>query len=322
MKPGRLVLIVDDDAYMRRVVRQNLLSGGYRVEEANSGERAVELIRLLRPDLVLLDIVMEGMNGLEVCARLKSDPELADTPVLFLSAAGDVSTKVAGFEIGARDYIVKPVDSRELISRVRAAIAAKIQQDALKESARLLEEERRRLEQEAMVDPLTGLANRRALMQSAERALEESAQSGQPFSLWVLDVDHFKRVNDTWGHAVGDEVLKLVASRIRAVLRERDLCARYGGEEFAVILPGVDRLVAAMAAERSRESVAALALPYGDEFVRVTVSIGAATWPADGETLEELLAVADQRLYAAKSAGRNRVDAGFGHSPLSLWSHH
>lgn len=302
-----LVLLVDDDGYVRHVLRQQLQASGYRVQEVECGERAIGVIRGLRPDLVILDVMMEGMNGLEVCAQLKADPDLADTPVLFLSSADDLPTRAAGFELGGQDFMKKPVDVRELRMRVKVAMVTKVQRDSLKAAAKRLESEIQRLQFEALVDPLTGLTNRRGFMTDGNRTLREARGADQPVSLWLLDVDYFKRVNDTWGHVVGDEMLKRVAGQLRDDLGAQHICARIGGEEFAVIQSGVFPQVAAILAERARESIAGLAYQVGDDLVRVTVSIGTSSYPEDGLTLEALLAASDQRLYAAKQAGRNRV---------------
>ncbi len=307
MKEQPLILLVDDDAYVRRFFGQQLKQAGYRVDEVESGDRALEAIRSLRPDLVLLDILMPGLNGLAVCARMRVDAEVGDTPVLFLSSADDIPTKAAGFQLGAHDFLSKTIDPRELEIRVKAALAAKLQRDALKEAAIRLRSEALRLQQEAQVDPLTGLPNRRALMEGGDRAMYLARYMEQPVSLYMIDVDHFKKVNDTWGHAAGDRILKQVATRIRANLREGDLCARFGGEEFSAVLPGANLGDAVGVAERIRQCIEAHRFSAGKEKVRVTVSVGIAAFPQDGATLEELLEVADQRLYAAKGSGRNRV---------------
>lgn len=307
MSEQPLVLLVDDDGYVRHVLRQQLQASGYRVQEVECGERAIGVIRRHRPDLVILDVMMEGMNGLEVCAQLKADPELADTPVLFLSSADDLPTKAAGFELGGQDFMKKPVDVRELRMRVKVAMVTKAQRDSLKEAAKRLESEIQRLQFEALVDPLTGLSNRRGFMVDGNRVLHEALAAGHPVSLWLLDVDHFKRVNDTWGHVVGDEMLKRVAGQLREDLEAQHICARIGGEEFAVIQSGVFPDGAAMMADRARESIAGLVHQVGQDLVRVTVSIGTSSYPADGSSLAALLAASDQRLYAAKQAGRNRV---------------
>lgn len=305
-----MILVVDDDAYIRGILRRQLQASGYRVGEVESGDRALELIRTLRPDLVLLDVVMPGMNGLETCARLKADPAIADTPVLFLSSAADIPTKAAGFELGCQDYMTKPVDLRELQLRVKAAMSTKIAREALLDAANRLERERQRLKLQAMVDPLTGLTNRRGLCEEGSRSIDEARYHGKALSLWMVDVDHFKRVNDTWGHAVGDEVLKGLAAQMRSKLRDRGLCARFGGEEFSVILPGTDLAHSVLAAEDIRRSVEALRFQVGSESFHVTVSIGASSFPEDGSTLDDLMELADQRLYVAKRSGRNQVVSG------------
>lgn len=302
-----LILLVDDDAYLRRMLTGQLRQAGYRVEELESGEGALQAIRSLHPDLVLLDILMPGLNGLAVCARLRADPEVADTPVLFLSSADDIPTKAAGFQLGAHDFLSKHIDPRELEIRIKAALAAKQQRDALKDAAVRLKNEAQRLQQQAQVDPLTGLPNRRALIDSGERAIYLARYLDQPVSLYMVDVDYFKRVNDTWGHSAGDRILMQVATHLRVNLREGDLCSRFGGEEFAVVLPGTDLGDAVTVAERLRHGIEEARFSVGKERTKVTVSVGVASFPADGTTLDALIDMADQRLYTAKGNGRNRV---------------
>lgn len=307
MSEQRFILLVDDDAYIRRTISQKLMQAGYRVDEVENGERALEAIRSLRPDLVLLDILMPGISGLAVCARLRSDPEVADTPVLFLSSADDIPTKAAGFQLGAQDFLSKTIDPRELEIRVKAALAVKKERDALKEAAMRLRTEAQRLQHQAQNDPLTGLPNRRALMEGGDRAIYLARYMDQPVSLYMIDVDHFKKVNDTWGHTAGDRILVQVASHLRVNLREADICARFGGEEFAAVLPGANLSDAVAVAERIRASIESVRFAVGKEKAKVTVSIGVSSYPEDGASLENLLEIADQRLYAAKDAGRNRV---------------
>ncbi|HWI65625.1 MAG TPA: diguanylate cyclase [Symbiobacteriaceae bacterium] len=299
MQRKRLVLIVDDDPVLRRVLRWSLESLGYEVDEAADAAAALDAVRTLRPDAVLLDVIMPETGGLEVLAQIKHEPVLAETPVLFLTAAADMSTKAAGFELGAQDYILKSADLREVDLRLKTAIAAVRRREELVEQARKLTQERERLAGELLRDPLTGLLNR--------RALDGFAPGPGSMTLLMVDVDRFKRVNDRYGHPVGDRVLQAVARCLQEHLRDLDLCVRYGGEEFTAILPGADPAAGRRVAERLRQSVEQLRIWQDDQQVPVTISIGVASAPEDGTSLDDLLGAADRRLILAKQAGRNRI---------------
>lgn len=302
-----VVLLVDDEIDIRRLLHWRLETTGYQVYESDSGADALAQMRSLQPDAVVMDVVMPDMSGLEVCARMKAEPDLADVPILFLSAASDVPSRLAGLEAGGQDYMSKSTDLREIEMRVKVAVTGRMQRKALQEAARRAETERQVFEYQAHVDALTGLPNRRTLMEEGAVLADRARFSGRTVSVWMVDVDHFKRVNDTLGHAGGDLVLRAVAGRLRAALRDGDICARYGGEEFAVIMQVADRIAAMAAAERVRQALSNMDTWVGDTPVRITVSIGVAFIPEDGRTLDRLLEVADMRLYAAKEAGRNRV---------------
>ncbi|HYG57351.1 MAG TPA: diguanylate cyclase [Symbiobacteriaceae bacterium] len=295
MRDQPLVLIVDDDAFVRRILRSRLEAQRYVVDETAEGSQAVELVRSLRPDAVLLDVILPDTSGLEVCARIRREPDLADIPVLFVTATEDLGTKAAGFALGGYDYITKSVDPRELVMRVKAAIMAKRHRD--------------QLSRQALQDPLTGLWNRRFLEERSGQLLNEAAATGLPAAVFMVDVDHFKRVNDRLGHAAGDSVLRQVAGQLRGALRDQDLCIRYGGEEFCALLPGAGLESGARAAERVRAQIEAMHVSLGDVTIRVTVSVGVAAYPVDGTCLGELQRAADRRLYMAKQGGRNRVIA-------------
>ena len=232
------------------------------------------------------------MTGFDVCRILKADPELCMIPVLFLSGSGTSDDKVRGLDLGAVDYITKPFDDFELRARVRAAIRTKELQDLLIEHAH--------------IDPLTGLPNRRALMDRLQMEWARMQRHGGELSFIMADIDHFKRVNDTYGHSIGDKVLQEVARTIARQCRESDLPARYGGEEFAVVVPNEGISGAVHLAERCRREIEKVNLPAKGEPIRPTASFGVAD--AVGVSSAELLVDrADQALYRAKAAGRNRV---------------
>ncbi len=286
------LLLVDDDVESLAVARARLADDGIEISCATGGRTGLEAAKSQHPDLILLDLDMPDMNGFDVCRIMKADPELCMIPVLFLSGSGTPGDKVRGLDLGAVDYITKPFDDFELKARVRAAIRTKLLQDLLIEHAH--------------IDPLTGLPNRRALMDRLQMEWARMQRYGGELSFIMADIDYFKRVNDTYGHSIGDKVLQEVAKTIARQCRESDLPARYGGEEFAVVVPNETVSGAAQLADRCRQEIEKVNLPAKGDPIRPTVSFGVAD--AAGVPSAELLAArADQALYAAKAAGRDRV---------------
>jgi diguanylate cyclase (GGDEF)-like protein len=302
------ILVVDDEPDIRRLLARLLKNGGYTVSVAANGEEALAAVDAEIPDLVLLDVSMPGQDGFAVCRELqKLGPKVP--AVIFLSAFGTTHDRVAGLEAGAVDYVVKPFDPNEVRARVRAALRSKALRDALA--------------LQAATDGLTGLVNRRTLDQRLADTFAVSRRYGRPLACLMVDVDHFKRVNDTYGHQAGDAVLREVASRMKAQCRGTDTAARYGGEEFSVLLPETDAERAKAVAERIRAAVAAAPVPVwisGTAIddgrtgqivpVPVRVSVGVASLAEQIDTPDALLALADKALYEAKQAGRDQVVVG------------
>ncbi len=283
-----LVLIADDSAVMRAVLRGELTRHGWAVAEAVDGVDALERIRELRPHIVLLDIEMPRMNGYQVLAELTADPELADIPVIFLTARDSGRDVAEGLRRGAHDYLRKPFEPVELLARLLVAHRTK----ALRDELRGL----------AMTDPLTGLRNRRFMQQQLSALGSLHRRHGTPLSALLLDVDHFKRVNDEHGHEEGDRVLRSVAERVAGRVRAEDVAGRWGGEEFLVLTPGTEAAAALRLAEDLRACVAESG---------ATVSIGVAGL-REGMTPGDLVREADDAMYAAKAAGRDAVRGSVG----------
>ena len=319
---GRTVLIVDDDPAHVRHVREGLAPHGYAFKEAHDGTQALSAIRQARPDLILMDVEMPGLGGVEVCRIVKAnsgEDGFGFIPVILMTAR-QAAGKVEGLELGADDYLVKPFDMLELSARVKSMLRLKALQDALVEKNRELDRANKELARRreelltlSRTDALTGLFNRRYFEERLNEEFTRSRRYGSPLSLVMLDIDHFKRINDTFEHPFGDRVLKAVAQTACSRLREVDLMARYGGEELIALLPETSPVDALRVCERVREAIASLGLehPGADghvQEVRLTASLGVATVPAANLTsAEALLMAADTSLYAAKGAGRNRV---------------
>ena len=292
------ILIADDSLVIRAVVKGELESEGYRVVEAVDGLAAVQQCREDPPDVVLLDVEMPGLDGYQVLSELKGDPELRDIPVVFLTSRGGMDDVVAGLRGGAHDYLKKPFDSPELLARVAAATQVKHLQDQLRQR-------NADLDRLSRTDVLTGMYNRRHLEQELARLHEDAIRHDAPLCVLLLDLDRFKLINDTYGHATGDDVLQAFAGRLSAELRAGDIGGRWGGEEFLVIAPRTDRASAQALAERIRSVTEAEPVTRGGDAVAVTVSGGCAVGPGDSPA--SLVQVADHCLYGAKAAGRNRV---------------
>ena len=290
------VLVVDDVPDNVKLLAYELSDHGYEVVTAHDGPKALRLARETLPDVILLDVMMPGMDGIEVCRRLKADPLLRTIPVVMVSAREREDDVVQGFDAGAQDYITKPFNTRILLARVRSAARAKADHDTITELNRLLAEQ-------VTVDSLTGARNRAYLRDAMNQAMSLSTRRQLPLSLVMVDVDHFKSYNDTFGHPAGDGVLRAVVEVFSGVLRAYDVIARYGGEEFVVLLPASDSDSARVAADRLRAGLAAYPWPRRP----VTASFGVATTDSRPTEPLSLLGRADRALYQAKREGRDRV---------------
>lgn len=287
------VLVIDDSELIHALLRARLQHEGVDLHHAHSAEEGLAKARALRPDLILLDVSMPDISGFEVCKRLKSDPELVRIPVIFLTGASSVANKVEGLDLGAVDYVTKPFEHAELRARVAAALRTK----------RLLD----MLEQRARIDGLTGLWNRSYFDRKLQEETAVCRRYGRTVSLILVDVDHFKKVNDTYGHPFGDRVLEGVGRTLRRV-RETDAACRYGGEEFAIIATHTGRTPAFGLADEIRDRIAAMTLVSNGSPVPVTASFGVSSSEGiEHPTSEILLSAADAALYEAKRSGRNCV---------------
>jgi len=289
------ILVVDDDAETARLLRGWYNGRPFSILEAQDGEEGVRRAIHEKPDIILMDVMMPRTNGIEASRRLKADPTTSPIPLILLSARREPETKREGFDAGIDQYVEKPFDLGEMDARIRASI----------EKGKTY----RRLEEEATVDEKTGLANYRVFYKKLRDEWERSERYKLPLSIVMLDLDDFKRVNDTVGHPAGDRVLREFAMLVSGGARGTDVPARYGGEEFAMILPHTDRARAERVAERVRAAVADFSFLEPDHPLRVTVSAGVATFGSgpDFSSAEQLVAAADRALYAAKKAGKNRV---------------
>jgi len=296
-EPGT-VLIADDSMVVRAVVRGHLESAGYVVIEAEDGEAAIVAAQGQRPDVILLDIEMPGMDGHQVLAELKSTDGVGQIPVVFLTNRAGMDDVVTGLRGGAHDYLKKPFEAAELVARVAAASQVKRLQDEL----RARNDELDRL---SRTDSLTGLFNRRHLTEQIELLQRTAVRHADPLGLVLLDIDHFKSINDNHGHPAGDQVLRAFATRLKEQTRAADVAGRWGGEEFLVILPRTDLDGARELAERIRTATAAQPVILGETEISMTVSGGCALGPS--AAVEELISTADACLYQAKQSGRNRI---------------
>ncbi|WP_429527126.1 diguanylate cyclase [Pseudomonas frederiksbergensis] len=290
------LLIVDDQPTNIRVLHE-LFREDFDVFMATSGEQAITVCQAQQPDLILLDVVMEGMDGYEVCRRLKADPQTQGIPIIFITAQQQESEELLGLELGAVDFISKPINPVIVKARVRTHLTLKLQSDLLRSMA--------------MMDGLTGVANRRKFDEDISADWRQCFREQKPLSLILADVDFFKRYNDRYGHQAGDGCLRSVARALsETVGRPYDLVARYGGEEFVCVLPKTDLSGAVEIAQRMQERVRALGIEHAASDVDrvVTISLGVATLiPAVDLEYQALVEAADKQLYKAKSAGRGRV---------------
>ncbi len=297
-----LILVVDDNPDNLEIISTRLRFRGYEVALAERGDEALALVHDVAPDLILLDIMMPDMDGYEVARRIRATEDMPYIPIIVVTARDSTEDKITGLDAGADDYLTKPINFPELEARVRSMLRIKRLQDELAEK-------NRELEKLSISDGLTGLYNHRHLHDLLEEEYERSGRTGEPISVVMFDLDHFKEVNDTYGHQAGDAVLAELSEILRDTAREIDRLGRYGGEEFMAILPGTDAQAGLTFAQRVRRNVEERPFQIGeDEPLHMTISAGVATYPThDADSPRRLVHYADQALYSAKHSGRNRV---------------
>ncbi len=290
MNNKQRVLIIEDSRTVHAYLRAHLKDEPVELSAAHDGAQGLELARTLKPDVILLDVEMPGLDGFEVCRRLKADAATRVIPVIFLTGSSSTERKIEGLNLGAADYVTKPFDPAELRARVRGALRTKYLLDLLSQKAQL--------------DGLTGLWNRAYLDQRLAAELSNVLRHKSVLSCVMLDVDHFKSINDRFGHPCGDEVLRLLGRILLEQCRAEDVVCRYGGEEFAILTPAVNSAGAVILAERLRVAIAAASFTHVGAALTLTCSFGVAEAADDGAGI---LGRADRSLYQSKFTGRNRV---------------
>lgn len=306
----RTLLIIDDSESTRTRLREVLAAKGLfeRFLLASSGTEGLRLMLDNPVDMVICDLMMPGIDGFKFLHLKQAQHPYREVPLIMLTGHDMVANTVRGLEAGASDCLTKPFHDEELVARVQVHLKLKQLQDELREKHAALE-------QISRTDPLTGVANRRHFMEVLEQELARARRYESCLSFVMVDLDHFKQINDGWGHQLGDQALASVASTLQAQTRIHDLVGRYGGEELVLLLPQTDAQDGYAVAERCRRAIEHLELPHDGQPVRVTASFGVATHSsADVDRVDDLIRWADSALYESKRAGRNRVTVARNHS--------
>jgi two-component system cell cycle response regulator len=301
-KGGRVLVVEDRKASWERLL--NMLGDEHEVEVEADPSEALFRVADGGYDLIVVSLGLENFDGLRLCSQVRSLERTRNIPILAIAEAEDNARLMRGLEIGINDYLIRPIDRNELMARVRTQIRRKRYTERLRDNVQMSIEA-------AITDALTGLHNRRYMETHLASLVEQAHARGKPLTVLVLDIDFFKKVNDTHGHDAGDDVLREFALRLKKSIRGIDLACRLGGEEFVVVMPDTDMTVAAMVAERLRRRIAADPFPIhkGERKVEVTISIGLAALNGPDDKAGDVLKRADQALYKAKRDGRNRVVA-------------
>ena len=299
------VLVVDDSPVYRKLVEQVLSAEAYSLVFACDGAEAMKLFEERSPSIVVTDWMLPDFSGFELCQRIRSDDTRPYTYIIVMTSNGDKGNVVKGLQSGADDYLTKPFDPEEMLARIGVG-------RRIIDLNRELAAKSAKLEQAARTDPLTGLPNRRAIEEWAERQTRGAVRHG--FPLWVVlgDIDNFKTINDSFGHDAGDIVLKIFADMLKKNTRASDICGRLGGDEFLLVITHVESAHVEATVNRFREQFAALSFPLQGQSVRVTASFGVTGVQAkDAQGFGVLVRQADQMLYEAKRAGRNLVRVSY-----------
>ncbi len=287
-----IILLVDDQPYMRRLISYNLSKAGYQIIEASNGLEGLQQLVHHRPDLIISDVMMPEMDGIEFCKKVRENSKTKMLPFVFVTAKSQQLDKLDGFKSGGDDYIVKPFDPAELIARVASII------ERVKNFLELSE-----------IDDLTKVFNRRYFDKKINESVEIANRYKRECTLAMIDIDFFKKVNDEFGHQGGDFILKRLARLLKTNIRKVDYLCRYGGEEFAIIMPETVKEVGGQILEKLRETVQNQDFFYEPkrENIKITISTGVANQPIDAGSVQSLIEKADKALYRAKDNGRNQV---------------
>ena len=288
------VLIIDDNVNNVRLLQDILEDEDYEVFTLTSGIPVLETVRKVKPELILLDIMMPELDGFEVCQALKADLEVQDIPVIMVTAKVEGKDLKYALEIGAVDYIKKPIDEDEVVARVGSALRQKQNKEDLKEKASR--------------DSLTGLYNHALLLELLDKEIGKQERNNESLSFVMIDIDYFKKINDTYGHTIGDDVIREIASILKDEIRSTDIPGRYGGEEFGIILTGINREDTYLLSVHIRETVEKYEFSSHETKIKATISLGFYCKSADDNiSCKDMVKCADVALYKAKQNGRNRV---------------
>jgi len=294
------VLIVDDTPQNIDVLSGILKREDLNIFAAPNAEIAEKVISKHKPDLILLDIMMPGISGYELCEKLKANPETQSIPVIFVTAMAETENLVKGFELGGVDYIVKPFKGMEVLVRIKTHLSLR---RLIKEKNQLIQ----KLDSLSRIDPLTGLSNRRDVMEVLNNEQSRYERYRETFVIIMGDIDFFKKVNDQHGHDAGDFILKGVASTLKKEIRKVDFLSRWGGEEFLAVLPQTNLVGGTKVSELMCKAIQGEKFKFNGKDFSVTMSFGVSCHTGEEMKLDELLKIADERLYAAKEGGRNKV---------------
>ena len=309
--PVRKILVIDDDPETCRMLRTNFAGRQMEFHGSLSGEDGIRKAVEIQPDVILLDLIMPGIDGIEAADRLKGNPRTVFTPVIFLTSCRSTEHKVKAFRAGADDFVTKPFDFDEVEARIDSQLKRRDMLLGMSSKIDHLTGDNQELETQLALDDKTGLFNFREFRRKLREEWMRSERYGAPLSLVMFDLDDFKKFNDTYGHPAGDVALREFATLLTGGARATDTVARYGGEEFAMILPHTDIIMATRVAERIRAAVADFQFESGDAPARMTVSGGVAAYPTTGavDSVDSLVEHADRALYRAKELGKNRVES-------------
>lgn len=300
------ILLVDDIRMNLEIAGKTLEREGYDLYIADNGFTALDLIHETDFDLILLDIMMPEMDGFETCRKIRQSKKNLDIPIIFLTAKADIDSIVTGFDLGAVDYIRKPFNFLELVARVKTHVELKKSREEIRRKNLKLKEAYDQLKIVAKTDPLTGLINRREMMERIEHEMARYERSNISFTLIIGDIDYFKKVNDTYGHECGDKVLASFSKIFKNNTRKQDSISRWGGEEFLLLLPDTNQDQGYLLAEKLRTIIERTGFYKDSVKIQLTITFGVSTIRA-GQTVNELISEADEALYEGKRRGRNCV---------------